>query len=91
MANAKPPKQLVSLTPFCSRDWVNVSKEYAVVFPTLDIRYDNEGDTEEDRIKAALYKPVKGEYVILNDRDGIGGAWWENRIIRDIKIGRAHV
>ena len=83
MANAKPPKQLVSLTPFCSRDWVNVSKEYAVVFPTLDIRYDNE-DTDDERIKAALYKPVKGEYVILNDHDAIGGSWWENRIIRDI-------
>jgi hypothetical protein len=73
-----PPKnQLSTVTPFSPRDWVTICRDYAVLHPDLD--FSDPGDT----VLNALKKPLRGEKVLMDDPNSVGGSWWRNRTIRD--------
>lgn len=72
-----PPKnQLSAITPFSSRDWVTICKDYAVLHPDLDL-------SPGVSIATALRVPLRGEKFIMDDPNNVGGPWWRNRTIRD--------
>jgi len=72
-----PPKnQLSSITPFSARDWVTICKDYAVLHPDLD-------HSPGNSISHDLAFPLRGEKVLMDDPNNVGGPWWRNRTIKD--------
>ena len=51
----RPPRQLTSISPFSSRDFFTISKDFVFLFPELDIRDDDES------IMDAFKRPLRGE------------------------------